>query len=551
MTDATEPQPVTLSGFAGIARAVVDGGAKFVASYPGGPATKVVDALIELSASRDIYVEWANCEKVAFEEVLGCSLAGVRTAMLAKHVGINHIMDPLMTANLTGIGGGMLILAGDDPGAYGSQNEQDSRLLGRYAEIPILEPATPEQGYRMTRQAFRLSEAIRLPVMVRFVADYTTESGPVTFEPPDQTTGAEFDRGIRWKALPATAVADHAALHAKLRRLSQALEEPAYRSMNRCTLAGPTGFIAAGHVAAGLRACDPPADVSILELGTLFPLPEELVVGFLGKLDRAYVLEEVEPYVEDQVRVLAQKHRLNVDIYGKTTGHVPWEGDLHIGKIEGVLAEALGRETERRTVPTRSYPSRQPLGDGCPYAPFFTTLKQMIAEQRLPRPIVVGETGCLVRLNNPPLAMLDVKYSMGSSIGIASGLWRSGTAQKILAVTGDSVFFHTAVNGLINAAHHEADIIVAVMDNGTVALTGFQDRIGAGTTAMGEGVGRIYPEKLAEALNIGYVRVLDAFDETAIAEALLDVFGRRGPSVLVVRGDCPYTEAGKCQVTKI
>ncbi len=173
-----------LCGSESIARAVVDAGTAVAASYPGGPVTKIVEKLIALSASCDLYVEWSNNEKVAFEVALGCSLAGRRSVIAAKHVGINHILDPLMTVNLTGSGGGMVILAGDDPGSYGSQNEQDSRLLGAFAEIPILEPATPDQGYRMTRQAFRLSEAYRLPVMVRFVADYTADHGARCYRAP-------------------------------------------------------------------------------------------------------------------------------------------------------------------------------------------------------------------------------------------------------------------------------------------------------------------------------------------------------------------------------
>ncbi len=175
----------------------------------------------------------------------------------------------------------------------------------------------------------------------------------------------------------------------------------------------------------------------------------------------------------------------------------------------------------------------------------------MIAENLIPKPIVVGETGCLVRLSNPPFEMLDVKYSMGSSIGIACGLWRSGVEDKILAVSGDSVFFHTAINGLINAAHHQADIVVAIMDNETVALTGFQDRTGGGTTAMGEQVQPIYPEEVARAMGIENVYTLDAFDETGIRQTLQEVFSRKGLSFLVVRGRCPFIETRKCQAAGV
>ena len=537
----------SFSGSASIARAVIDAGTRVAASYPGGPVTAVVDKLIDLADASNLHVEWSNCEKVAFEVAIGCSLAGRRSVVAAKHVGINHILDPLMTVNLTGTGGGMVILAGDDPGSYGSQNEQDSRLLGAFAEIPIFEPATPQQGYWMTRQAFRLSEACRLPVMVRFVADYTKDTAPVTLEPPAHAARAEFSRERRWSALPALVVEDHAALHRKLRQVARSFDHPPYRNFNSSDGSGGRGIIAAGYLAARLRHYAPHADLSVFELGTLFPLPEEQICAFLSVIDCVYILEEVEPYVENQVRSLAQRQGFPVKIYGKTTGHVHWEGDLDLKKIAGLLSDVLGQSLDTTPAPPRTYPSRQPFGDGCPYTPFFRNLQQMIAENVIPKPIVVGETGCLVRLSNPPFDMLDVKYSMGSSIGIASGLWRSGVEDRILAVAGDSVFFHTAINGLINAAHHQADIVVAIMDNQTVALTGFQERTGGGTTAMGEQVQPIYPEEVARALGIGKVCTLDAFDEKSIRQTLQKAFSRKGLSFLVVRGRCPFTETKKCK----
>ena len=540
---------ISLSGSESIARAVVDAGVKVASAYPGGPITKIVEKLIELAAASDIYVEWSNCEKVAFEVALGCSLAGRRSAIAAKHVGINHILDPLMTANLTGIGAGMVILAGDDPGSYGSQNEQDSRLLGAFAEIPILEPATPEQGYRMTRQAFRLSEAYRLPVMVRFVADYTTESASVRLEPKAPESRAVFDRRIRRSALPALVVADHTALHHKLKQIAFSFEQAPYQAFNRRAGGGRKGIIAVGHLAARLRRCASRANFNLFELGTLFPLPEKQLNAFLAQVDSIHVLEEVEPFIEDQIRALVQRQGLGVKIYGKTTGDVPREGDIQPETIARLLNDQFGQSLRVAAAPARHYPSLQPFGDGCSYKPFFSSLQRLIAEGQVARPIVVGETGCLVRLNNPPFEMLDVKYSMGSSIGLACGLWRSGIEEKILAVAGDSVFYHTGINGLVNAAHYQADIVVAIMDNGTVALTGFQMPIGGGATAMGEAVRPIYPEKVAESLGIENVYTLDAFDASAIRQTLQTVFNRKGLSFLVVRGRCPHIESRRCRAT--
>jgi indolepyruvate ferredoxin oxidoreductase alpha subunit len=300
-------------------------------------------------------------------------------------------------------------------------------------------------------------------------------------------------------------------------------------------------------MAARLRQYAPLADVGVFELGTIFPLPKKQIIAFLADFDRAYILEEVEPFIENQVRVLAQMQNIEIEIFGKTTGHVPWEGDIHLEKLARLLTEQLGQSLTALPEPSRTYPSLQPFGEGCSYTPFFKTLQQMIAEKQIPKPIVVGETGCLVRLSNPPFELLDVKYSMGSSIGIACGLWHSGVRDRIMAVTGDSVFFHTALNGLVNAAHHQVDIMVVIMDNETVALTGFQDRIGAGSTAMGENVRPIYPEKVAAAMGIDHVYTLDAFDEKAIRSTLGQVFSRKGLSFMVVRGRCPHIETRRCR----
>jgi indolepyruvate ferredoxin oxidoreductase alpha subunit len=358
---------------------------------------------------------------------------------------------------------------------------------------------------------------------------------------------AEFKREMRWQALPALVVDDHAALHKKLKQICESFNRPPYQFFNHSDGGGRTGIIAAGHMAARLRPYVPLAGVGVFELGTLFPLPKEQITAFLTDLDRVYVLEEVEPFIENQVRALAQMQKINIQIFGKTTGHIPWEGDLHPAKLARLLTEQLGQPLTSPPAPSRTYPSLQPFGDGCSYTPFFKTLQRMIAEQLIPKPILVGETGCLVKLSNPPFEMLDIKYSMGSSIGIACGLWHGGVKDRIMAVTGDSVFFHTALNGLVNAAHHGADIIVVIMDNETVALTGFQDRTGAGSTAMGEKVRPIYPEKVVEAMGIDAVYTLDAFDEKAIGRTLQKVFSRNGLSLMVVRGRCPYIESKQCR----
>ena len=284
----------------------------------------------------------------------------------------------------------------------------------------------------------------------------------------------------------------------------------------------------------------------MLELATVHPLPQNTVIDFLKEVDQVYILEEVEPYLEDRIRILAHKQGLKTEIRGKTTGHVPWEGDLDESVLAGFLAQELNLEPKRTPAPRRGYHNLQPLGRGCPYSLFFTTMKKTAEELGLERPLVTGETGCLIKLNNQPLECLDMKFSMGASTGNAWGLRLSGLKKKIVAAMGDSVFFHTGINSVINAANAQADLIIAVMDNRTVALTGFQEPMGSGRTTLGKATRPILPEDLARAMGIESVTVLDAFDRESMERTWKKCLQEDGLKFIVVRGDCPYIDSKKC-----
>ncbi len=410
----------------------------------------------------------------------------------------------------------------------------------------MLEPGTPQQGYDLVLTAFELSERTGLPVMIRFTADFAASPGPVRLFPPVPPVQAEFVEPERYKCLPAQVTGLHRELHQKMAILARAFEKQPYDSFNRVGGRGNTGVIAAGRMGPALRSLTDCSKIRLLELATIHPLPERKVTEFLEGVEEAYVLEEVEPFVEDRVRIAAQKAGLSTEIKGKTSGHVPWEGDLNRSVMAEFLVRELGLSPEADPGPAVPFPSLQPLGKDCPYRLFFTSLKKTAAELGRERPIVVGETGCLVRLNNPPLETLDLKFSMGSAVGTAHGLRLSGLKEKIVAVMGDSVFFHTGINGLINAAHAGSDLIIAVMDNQTVALTGFQERIGGGKTALGKEVPPILPEDLARGLGLERVIVLASDDREGIEKTWRECLLNEGLRFIVVRGRCPYIDSKKC-----
>ncbi len=538
----------TMTGAESLARGILDSGAGVLTSYPGGPVTGVVETALKGAKESGLYVEWSANEKVAFETALGCAATGVRAAVAAKHVGINHILDPLMTANLTGIRGGMVILAGDDPGSYNSQNEQDSRILGSFAEIPVLEPIDPQQGYDLVLTAFKLSEKIGLPVMVRFTADYTQGQGEVSTSPPAPRAQAELLERDRYKCLPEHVPSLHRELHRKMDLVAGAFDQPPYSSFNRISGRGPVGLVATGILGPTLRGLADLSGFRLLELATIHPLPHKTILDFLQELEEVYILEEVEPFVEDRIRIAAHKAGLKVKIKGKTTGHVPWEGDIDQAGLARFLAQELNLEPKAVPAEARDYPSLQPFGRGCPYSLFFSSMKKVAAELGQQRPIVVGETGCLVKLNNPPMESLELKFSMGASAGSAWGLRLSGLKNRIVAAMGDSVFFHTGINGVINAANAQADLIIVVMDNKTVALTGFQERMGSGRTTLGKATKPILPEDLARAMGIPSVTVLDAFDREKIELTWKECLQEKGLRFIVVRGECPYIDSKKCVI---
>ena len=531
----------TMSGWESLAQGVIHAGTRVLTSYPGAPVTKVVEGVIRVARQADLYVEWSSNEKVAFETALGCAAAGARAVVAAKHVGINHILDPLMTANLTGIRGGLMILAGDDPGSYSSQNEQDSRPLGAFAEIPVLEPGEPQQGYDLVLAGFELSERIGLPVMLRFTTDFTASQGPVRTSPALPQAKAGFTEPERYKCLPAQVVGLHHGLHQKTAALARAFDKPPYDSLNRTSGRGKTGIIAAGRMGPALRSLTDCSRVRLLELATIHPLPEKKVLEFLKGMEEVYVLEEVEPFVEDRVRIALHKAGLGIAVKGKTTGQAPWEGDLNGSALAEFIVRELGLDLKSEPGQSPTIPSLQPLGQGCPYRLFFALLKETAAALGQERPIVVGETGCLVRLNNPPLQTLDLKFSMGSAVGTAHGLRLSGIERKIVAAMGDSVFFHTGINGLLNAVNAGSDIIIVVMDNQTVALTGFQERIGSGRTAQGREAPVILPEDLARGLGIEQVVVLDSNDREGMARTWQECLTNPGLRFIVVRGRAPIS----------
>jgi indolepyruvate ferredoxin oxidoreductase alpha subunit len=556
-----------VSGAQALARAALESGVSVVTGYAGSPVTPVVNEILAATSPhadenqrpvrRTVEVHWASNEKTAIEMAFGASLGGARAMLCVKGVGLNVGLDPLMAFNLTGCNAGLILLVGDDPGAWGSQNEQDSRALALAAEIPLLEPTSVPDAWAAMGRAFELSEHTGLPVMVRITralvlaeADLDPKQAMEGFlrgaPPPFQR---EF---MRWIVLPINAVPYHRRLHERLEAVRARFEAS---PLNRIKGDGPYKVIAAGFTYRKLMdalAGTVPPELSILRLGTIHPFPTQRVLAFLrsivadlsDEIKPALILEETAPWVEQAVRATVQAAGLTTRIYGRETGHIACAGELfaaHIAAVLNDLVPGLTLPIEGGT--SRPLPSRQPLCEHCPYIPTFDALTEVMDRMGgRDRFVLVGDPGCMVRAQLPPYELLDVKNSLGSSIGTAAGLAmsarRTGAARQIVALSGDSSFLHSGLAGLIDATRFGINMLVILLDNGTTALSGGQPHPASRVDARGRPQPAVDLAALARQAGAGLVQVVDLDRGDDARPAIEAGMQFKGVAVVIARGEC-------------
>jgi indolepyruvate ferredoxin oxidoreductase alpha subunit len=513
-------------------------GVSLVTGYPGSPATPVFDAIMGASAPEQCKLHWAANEKVALEMAIGASLAGQRALVVLKSVGLNVALDPLATFSLSGGFGGLVILLGDDPGGWGSQNEQDTRWLCRTAEVPLVEPTRAEQAANLMVQAFAWSERHGLPIIVRITNSLGSERTMV--QPPwllPPAPGIFPRKRDRWVVLPATVVKRHNTLHRRLAELARAMETSPYDTVAGD---GATGILSVGHTLGRVRqVLRREQQVSILSLSSVWPLPEESLLRWLGERQRVLVVEEGGAFVEGQVRSLVQRHSLPTTVLGQETRTLPAEGELTASSLASalnLLAPELGLAPQGEA--HRSMPSRVPLCEGCGYIPLFEALIAAM-EQHGGRAahIMVGETGCMVRANLPPMRLFDVKYGLGSGLGMGLGLAVAGARQRVVCLIGDSSFFHSGINALPSLVQSGADLTVVILDNGVTALTGGQVHPGTshderGSARPGESI-----EAVLRAAGVD-PQVVSPNRPEEMRSALDGALAGRGLNVLVAQVPC-------------
>ena len=511
-----------LSGNEAIALAARHAGCRVASAYPGTPSTEIME---NIARHKDRIVgEWSTNEKVAMEVAIGASIGGARSLCAMKHVGLNVAMDPLMTFTFVGATGGMLIIVADDPGMHSSQNEQDSRNLVKFARAPLFEPSDSQEAYEMARAAFDLSEKYRVPVFLRTTTRTAHSSSPVTFDDvdPPQPERIPYVKNIRRTvAVPAFAKLMRVDAEKRTVELTTAAEESGFNRIEPGDkrLGLVTSSIAYQHV----KEVFP--EFSILKLGFSNPLPLELVRKFAAGVERLVVVEELDPFMADQMRAAG------IAVERPATALQMME--LNPARLTALRGELLGDvEAPAVTASPEGLPTRPPvLCAGCGHRGVFYTLKRLKAT-------VTGDIGCYTLAAFPPLDAMDTTICMGASIGTAIGMRKAGHPGRIAAVIGDSTFFHSGMTGLLDAVYNKVPIAVVILDNSTTAMTGHQEHPGTGKTLIGEEAPAADIVAVAKALGVRQVRAVPPYDMALLETVFKEALDAEETAVVVVRGPC-------------
>ncbi len=529
-----------LSGNEALALGAYHAGVKVATAYPGTPSTEILESMARFD---DVYAEWSTNEKVAMEVALGAAYAGVRSLVSVKHVGLNVSSDPFMAASTTGINGGMVVISADDPGMHSSQNEQDNRHYARLAKVPMLEPSDSQEAYEFMAYAFDISEQFDTPVLVRSTTRISHSKSVVQVNRkrvvPVRQVG--FERNVKkYVMLPAHAWLRHPLMEDRLVKLAAYAETS---SLNRVGWGERhLGVVASGIAFQYAREAFPKA--SFLKLGMTYPLPRELLHHFAAGVDTLVVIEELDPFLEENIKAMGLK------VVGKEI--TPRVGELNPAIIEqGARGVGLltGVPAPRKADIVAELPRRPPLlCPGCPHTGIFFVLSSMGRRLKLPNSkgkssrrstlTITGDIGCYTLASYPPLNAMDTTACMGAGIGQALGMEKAGITNKVVAVIGDSTFLHSGITPVVDAVYNQGKITVIILDNGTTAMTGRQDHPGTGISAQGKKTKAVDLERLVRGIGVEDVKVVDAFNVKEIRVAVKSCLENSDLSVIIVRGDC-------------
>ena len=506
------------------ARGAWEAGVKVSAAYPGTPSTEISENIVNYP---DLYAEWSPNEKVATEVAIGASISGVRSLCCMKHVGVNVASDPLYTASYTGVNGGLVMIAADDPGLYSSQNEQDTRMVARAAHVPVLEPSDSQEAKDFVKYAYDLSEKYDTPVIVRSTTRLSHSQGNVVLSDRKEPPVKEYERNAaKFVMMPGNAIKRH--LYVEEREKKMAAECGEGMPFNRIEMGDTSiGFITCGIAYQYVKEVCPNA--SVLKLGLVNPLPRKMIEDFASKVKTLYIFEELEPVIEEQVKAWGIK------CIGKEIFTVQGEYSVNLLR-KAVLKQNLNLAEAAKV------PARPPiLCPGCPHRSVFYTLKRMKIH-------AAGDIGCYTLGAVPPLNVIDTTICMGASISTLHGMEKARGKDYIknwVAVIGDSTFMHTGINSLENMAYNQSTGTVIVLDNRTTGMTGHQDHAGTGKTLQGKEVPAIDIVQICKAFGIKKVCEVNSFDTAELERVIKEYTQDEELGVIIAKYPCALLKGQK------
>ncbi len=566
-------QKIILLGNEAICRGALEAGVNFVSTYPGTPASEIGNIFYKISKKVGVYFEFSTNEKVAMEAAAGASFSGLRSLVAMKHFGLNVASDFLLPLAYSGVKGGMVIFVADDPSGWSSaQSEQNTRWYAQMSHLPMLEPSTPQECKDFIKFAFNLSEKFQIPIIIRTTTRASHQSAPVKLDqiPRSSSKVPKFIKDPHcFSTMPPRVLEMKKELFEKIEKIKKISEDSKFnqlvrgRASNQLKLGIITSGISYLYVMEALKELTPHHHVGgglpVLKLGFIYPLPEKKIKNFIKNLKKVLIVEELEPYLEREIKILAKEVNPKLKVYGKEGQPIeggriwkerkailPQIGEL---KPEYVLLAVARFSGKKLKFDSKKHlekfekvkiPQRLPIFcPGCPYWFIFSAIKKVVDLNNV---IFGGEIGCYMMTNHPVVNLQDYLYCMGSANGIAHGISKS-TKQKLITFVGDSSFFHAGIPALINTVFNKSNPLVIIFDNQTAAMTGHQPHPGVGKKPEENGVEPIKIEDIVKACGVKNLKVIDQVNQKEeFQKALKEFLEKDEVSVIVARHKCALLE---------
>jgi len=528
-------------GNSAIAIGALCSGVKVVCGYPGTPSTEIIETIYHVP-HENVHLEWSVNEKAAMEVAASASYAGARSLVTMKQVGLNVASDPLMSLAYVGVKGGMVIVVADDPGPISSQTEQDTRMFANFCRIPVFDPASPEQAFKMVQDAFEYSEKYHTPVILRPTTRVCHAYASIEFDENYSVKpfdGFEKDSS-KWVIFPKLSFKNHAMIEKRNVEIGKDFSEYKFNCVLNPKAKSRKAVIATGdsfsYVKEALLNTD---DVTLIQVGTPHPLPEDFLLKALDGIDEVLCVEELSPYIENEVLRLCGKHHLKLNVYGKNTNHMPLSGENSVALVSKVLDNFLGTKISAAINFTDDAPNllvRPPvLCAGCSHRGAFYAVKVAMKKKKA---YFCGDIGCYTLGNAKPLDMVDTCLCMGAGVTMSQGFNFVDPEATSFAFIGDSTFFASGLTGVVNAVYNEANVIICILDNSTTAMTGHQPHPGTGFNLMGNLVDKVDIKKVLEGIGVHKIVTVDPLDLKASVAAVKDCAQIKGVKAIIFKSPC-------------